>query len=64
VEVLLSRWDIQRRIRNKYDAKAKEKILRNLALEAHCLEKRTFNKEELLEKFLTFPAGSTSTITE
>jgi len=54
VEVSLSRWDVQRRIKNKYDAKAKEKILRKLALEAHCSEKRSFAEEELLEKFCKF----------
>ena len=54
VDVLLNRWDVQRRIRNKYDAKAKEKILRKLALEAHCSEKKSFTKEELLEKFSEF----------
>jgi len=54
VEVSLSRWDVQRRIKNKYDAKAKEKILRKMALEAHCSEKRSFAKEELLEKFCKY----------
>ncbi|MBU7048325.1 MAG: HEAT repeat domain-containing protein [Theionarchaea archaeon] len=51
VEVLLSKWDIQRRIKNKYDTKAKEKILRKLALEAHISEKKSFTKKEILEKF-------------
>jgi HEAT repeat protein/GTPase SAR1 family protein len=51
VEVLLSKWDIQRRIKNKYDTKAKEKILRKFALEAHILEKKTFTQKEILEKF-------------
>jgi len=54
VEVSLSRWDVQRRIENKYDPKAKEKILRKLALEAHCSKKRSFAKEELLEKFCKY----------
>ncbi|MBU7027140.1 MAG: HEAT repeat domain-containing protein, partial [Theionarchaea archaeon] len=54
VEVSLSKWDVQRRIKNKYDPKAKEKILRKLALEAHCSEKRSFAKEELLEKFCKY----------
>ena len=51
VEVLLSKWDVKRRIKNKYDAKAKEKLLRKLALETHISEKRTFTREEVLEKF-------------
>ncbi|KYK35213.1 MAG: HEAT repeat domain-containing protein [Theionarchaea archaeon] len=51
IEVLLERWDEVRRIENKYDAKAKEKILRKLALEAHIAEKKMLTKEELLRKF-------------
>jgi HEAT repeat protein len=51
VEVLLSKWDVQRRIKNKYDMKAKEKVLRKLALEAHILEKKSFTEKEILEKF-------------
>ncbi|MBU7044956.1 MAG: HEAT repeat domain-containing protein [Theionarchaea archaeon] len=49
VDVLLSRWDIQRRIANVYDAKAKEKLLRKLALKAHILEKKTFTRDELVK---------------
>ena len=51
VDVLLSRWDVQRRIKNKYDVKAKEKILRKLALENHIAEKKSFTKEEVLKRF-------------
>ena len=50
IEVLLSRWDVQGRIENIYDTKAKEKILRKVALEAHIQGKRSFTKDELLEK--------------
>ena len=51
VEVLLSKWDVAHRIKNKYDAEAKQKILRKLALEAHIQKRRSFTKEELLKKF-------------
>jgi energy-coupling factor transporter ATP-binding protein EcfA2 len=54
VEVLLDKWDIKKRIKNKYDAKAKEKILRELALEAHCSEIKSFTKEKILEKFTEY----------
>ena len=54
VQVLLSRWDVVRGIKNKYDAKAKEKILRKLALEAHISEKRSFTKEEVLKRFFVY----------
>jgi predicted NACHT family NTPase len=48
IDVLLNRWDLKRKIKNKYDEKAKEKILRKIALEFHILEKRTFTKDEVL----------------
>lgn len=51
VDVLLSKWDVQRKIKNKYDAEAKQKILRKLALEFHLKKKRSCTKEELLKKF-------------
>ncbi|MGD2250882.1 MAG: HEAT repeat domain-containing protein, partial [Candidatus Methanofastidiosia archaeon] len=51
VEVLLSKWDVQRKIKNKYDPEAKQKILRKVALEGHKKEKRSFTKEELIERF-------------
>ncbi|MGD2250948.1 MAG: HEAT repeat domain-containing protein [Candidatus Methanofastidiosia archaeon] len=51
VEVLLSKWDIQRKIKNKYDPEAKQKILRKVALENHLKKKRSFTKKEVLERF-------------
>lgn len=48
MDILLNRWDLKRKIKNKYDEKAKEKILRKIALEFHILEKKTFTKEEIL----------------
>jgi HEAT repeat protein/energy-coupling factor transporter ATP-binding protein EcfA2 len=51
VGVLLSRWDVARKTQNRYDAKAKEKILMKLALEAHSLGKKSFTRKEVLEKF-------------
>ncbi|MBU7017168.1 MAG: HEAT repeat domain-containing protein [Theionarchaea archaeon] len=49
VDVLLRRWAVQKKITDAYDTKAKEKILRRLALEAHLKEKKTFVKEELVD---------------
>ena len=54
VKVLLSRWDVAKRIRNEYDTKAKEKVLRKLALEAHTEEKKSFTKKEILQKFYKY----------
>ncbi len=51
VDVLLSRWDVQHGIKNTYEAKAKEKILRRLAIDAHILKKKTFTRKEVLKKF-------------
>ena len=54
IEVLLSRWDVARRIINKYDPKAKEKIIRKFALESHISNNKTFTKDDLLIKFLEY----------
>lgn len=51
IEVLLNRWDIARRINNKYDSKAKEKIIRKFALESHISNNKTFSKDDVLIKF-------------
>ena len=51
VEVLLDKWDVKKRIKNKYDVKAKEKTLRKLALEAQCSGMKSFTKEKILKKF-------------
>ncbi len=49
VEVLLSKWDVRHRIKNVYEVKAKEKILRKLGLEFHAAGKRTCEKAALLK---------------
>lgn len=54
VEVLLNKWDITRKVKNEYEAKAKEKILKNLALDIHTAERRSFPKDEVLGKFSTY----------
>ena len=51
VDVLLNKWDVTKRIKNKYDIMAKEKVLRKLALEVHTKEKKSFTEEEILKKF-------------
>jgi predicted NACHT family NTPase len=54
IDVLLSKWDIQRKIKNKYDSEAKQKILRKVALKAQIQKKRSFTREELLEEFSAY----------
>ena len=51
IEVVLNRWDVARRINNKYDSKAKEKIIRKFALDSHISNNKTFLKDDLLIKF-------------
>ena len=55
VEVLLSRWDVQRRIKNIYPSDKKEFILRKLAFYAHSENKRILSEKEvigLIRKYL------------
>lgn len=57
VEVLLNKWDVTKRVRNTYEMKAKEKILKKLALDIHTSERRSFTKEEVVSKFTEYLPG-------
>ncbi len=52
VEVLLSKWDVQKRIRNKYTSEKKEFILRKLAFYGQNNNKRIMMEEEIVEEML------------
>jgi HEAT repeat protein len=47
VEVLLSKWDVQKRLKNKFGADKKEFILRKLAFYGHTNNKRIITQEEV-----------------
>jgi HEAT repeat protein len=49
VEVLLSKWDVGKRIKNRFPSEKKEFILRKLAFENHCLNRRTMSRQAILE---------------
>jgi HEAT repeat protein len=49
VEVLLSKWDIRKKMENKFSPEKKEFILRKLALENHCQNRRTMSEAAILE---------------
>lgn len=48
VEVLLNRWDVQKRLKNKYSSEEKEFILRKLAFYGHTKNKRILTEEEVM----------------
>jgi len=50
VEVLLSRWDVQKRVKNKYPLEKKEFILRKLAFSGHINNKRIMTEEEVMKE--------------
>jgi HEAT repeat protein/energy-coupling factor transporter ATP-binding protein EcfA2 len=50
VEVLLSKWDIQKKLKNLYPAEKKEFILKKLAFYAHSNNKKTITEKEILEE--------------
>lgn len=50
VEVLLSKWDIQKKVKNLYTAEKKEFILKKLAFYAHSNNKKTLTETEILEE--------------
>ncbi len=54
VEVLLDKWDVTKRIKNTYEMRAKERILKKLALEVHASGGRSFTKDEVLGKFAEY----------
>jgi HEAT repeat protein/DNA-binding phage protein len=54
VEVLLSKWDVRKKLKNKYPVEKKEFILRKLAFECHCHNRRTMSGEAILELIARF----------
>jgi len=55
-EVLLSKWDVQRGLENKYPSEKKEFILRKLAFYGHSNNKRLMTEKEVMkELFRYFP---------
>jgi hypothetical protein len=54
VEVLLSKWDVQKRLKNKYGVDKKEFILRKLALYCHSNNKRSMTEKEVMQEMLLY----------
>jgi HEAT repeat protein len=54
VEVLLSKWDVQKKLRNRYPAEKKEFILRKLAFYAHSNNKRVMTEPEVTQVMLKY----------
>jgi HEAT repeat protein len=50
VEVLLSKWDVQKRLKNEFSADKKEFILRKLAFYAHNNNKRSMTEKEVMQE--------------
>jgi HEAT repeat protein len=48
VDVLLSKWDVQKRLRNVYPSEKKEFILRKLAFYGHISNKKIMTEEEVM----------------
>ncbi|MGB2805070.1 MAG: HEAT repeat domain-containing protein [Candidatus Zixiibacteriota bacterium] len=54
VEVLLSRWDIQKRLKNVYSSEKKEFILRKLAFYGHINNKRILTEKEIAQEMVKY----------
>jgi len=54
IEVLLSKWDKQKKLKNKYPSDKKEFILRKLAFYGHISNKRILTEEEVMEEMLKY----------
>jgi HEAT repeat protein len=54
VDVLLSKWDVQKRLKNKYTVDKKEFILRKLAFYAHSDNKRSMTEKEVMQEMLMY----------
>ncbi|MCX5638084.1 MAG: HEAT repeat domain-containing protein, partial [Planctomycetota bacterium] len=52
VEVLLSKWDVRKRLKNIYPADKKEFVLRKIALYGHSNNKKIMTKEEVESEML------------
>jgi energy-coupling factor transporter ATP-binding protein EcfA2 len=54
IEVLLSKWDVQKRLKNEYTSDRKEFILRKLAFYGHTNNKRILTEKEVMEEMLKY----------
>jgi len=54
VEVLLSKWDVQKKLRNKYPSDKKEFMLRKLAFYGHINNKRVLTEKEVMKEMLKY----------
>ncbi|MBN1900890.1 HEAT repeat domain-containing protein, partial [Candidatus Sumerlaeota bacterium] len=52
VEVLLSKWDKKKKLKNRYPSDSKEFILKKLAFLGHCKNKRILTEKEIMEDML------------
>lgn len=52
IEVLLSKWDVQKRLKNVYASDKKEFVLRKLAFYGHSNNKRIMTEEEIVKEML------------
>jgi hypothetical protein len=50
VDVLLSKWDVQKRLKNKYGVDKKEFLLRKLAFYCHSNNKRSMTEKEVMQE--------------
>ena len=54
VEVLLSKWDVKKSLKNAYQADKKELILRKLAFYGHSNNKRVLSEKEIMQEMLKY----------
>jgi predicted NACHT family NTPase len=54
VEVLLSKWDKQKQLKNEFSADKKEFILRKFAFYCHSNNKRSMTKKEVIDKMFSY----------
>lgn len=54
VEVLLSKWDVQKRLKNVYSSDKKEFILKKLAFYGHINNKRILTEDEVIREMLRY----------
>jgi energy-coupling factor transporter ATP-binding protein EcfA2 len=54
VEVLLSKWDVQKRLKNKFPVDKKELILKKLAFYGHSNNKRSMTEKEVMQEMLMY----------
>jgi predicted NACHT family NTPase len=50
VEVLMSKWDVRKKLKNRFPPEKKEFMLRKLAFDNHCRNVRTVSRQTVLER--------------